>query len=130
METAVEEFLRFAGPFHRDQRVASCDTEVGGKHVKKGDFILMMLAAANRDPRQFSEPDKLDLTRTPNRHVAFGFGPHICLGAPLARLEMGIAVGSILEVTKSFRVVSQAVEWEFGFLRGPCELELELEIST
>lgn len=130
METAVEEFLRFAGPFHRDQRVASCDTEVGGKHVKKGDFILMMLAAANRDPRQFSEPDKLDLTRTPNRHVAFGFGPHICLGAPLARLEMGIAVGSILEVTKSFRVVSQADEWEFGFLRGPCELELELEIST
>lgn len=126
METAVEEFLRFAGPFHRDQRVAAMDTEVGGKQVKKGDFILMMLAAANRDPRQFPEPDKFDLARTPNRHVAFGFGPHICLGAPLARLEMGIAVGSILKATKTIRAATETVDWEFGFLRGPRELELEL----
>jgi pimeloyl-[acyl-carrier protein] synthase len=125
METAVEEFLRFGGPFHRDQRVAAIDTEVGGISIKQGDFILMMLAAANRDPQQFSEPDKFDLARAPNRHVAFGFGPHICLGAALARLETGIAVGSILKATKSFGAVSDQVDWEFGFLRGPRELELE-----
>ncbi|MCF7688131.1 MAG: cytochrome P450 [Cephaloticoccus sp.] len=126
METAVEEFLRFAGPFHRDQRVAAIDTEIGGQHVHQGDFILLLLAAANRDPRHFPDPDKFDLARTPNRHVAFGFGPHICLGAPLARLEMGIAVGSILQATKSFKVASDQIDWEFGFLRGPRELELEL----
>ena len=125
MDTAVEEFLRFAGPFHRDQRVAAVDTEVGGQQIKKGDFILMMLAAANRDPRQFPEPDTFDLARTPNRHVAFSFGPHICLGAPLARLEMSIAVGSILAATSRFQVVNESVDWEFGFLRGPRELELK-----
>lgn len=126
IETAVEEFLRFAGPFHRDQRVAAIDTEVGGKSIKTGDFILMLLAAANRDPRQFPEPDTFDITRSPNRHVAFGFGPHICLGAPLARLEMSIAVGSILAATKTIRAINETVDWEFGFLRGPRELELEL----
>ncbi len=127
MESAVEEFLRFAGPFHRDQRVVAIDTEVGSKSVRKGDFILMMLAAANRDPAQFPEPDKFDLARKPNRHVAFGFGPHICLGAPLARLEIGIAVGSILKATKTIKATDQPVDWEFGFLRGPRELELVLE---
>jgi pimeloyl-[acyl-carrier protein] synthase len=124
--TAVEKFLRFAGPFHRDQRVAAIDTEVGRKSIKMGDFILMLLAAANRDPRQFPEPDTFDITRSPNRHVAFGFGPHICLGAPLARLEMSIAVGSILAATKTIRAINETVDWEFGFLRGPRELELEL----
>jgi pimeloyl-[acyl-carrier protein] synthase len=124
--TAVEKFLRFAGPFHRDQRVAAIDTEVGRKSIKTGDFILMLLAAANRDPRQFPEPDTFDITRSPNRHVAFGFGPHICLGAPLARLEMSIAVGSILAATKTIRAINETVDWEFGFLRGPRELELEL----
>ncbi len=126
METAVEEFLRFSGPFHRDQRVASVDSEVGGQQIKKGDFILMMLAAANRDPAQFPEPDKFDITRNPNRHVAFGFGPHICLGAPLARLEMSLAINAFLKAIPSYRVTSDPIEWEFGFLRGPRELELKL----
>jgi cytochrome P450 len=68
METAIEEFLRFCGPFHRDQRVALADTAVGGTPVRAGDFLLLMLAAANRDPRRFSDPDRLDLARKPNRH--------------------------------------------------------------
>jgi len=125
METAVEEFLRFAGPFHRDQRVALTYTEIGGKPVRKGEFILLMLAAANRDPEQFPEPDTFDLARKPNRHVAFGFGPHICLGAPLARLEMAVAIGTLLASCRGWRVVSDPVQWEFGFLRGPRELALE-----
>lgn len=126
METAVEEFLRFSGPFHRDQRVASADTELHGKTIKQGDTILMMLASANRDPEQFPDPDTFDLTRTPNRHVAFGFGPHICLGAPLARLEMSIAINTFLKAISSYRVTSDPIDWEFGFLRGPRELELKL----
>jgi len=128
MPTAVEEFLRFAGPFHRDQRVVAVDTEVGGKSVRQGDTLLLMLAAANRDPRQFPASDHFDLGRTPNRHVAFGFGPHICLGAPLARLEMNLAVGSILAATKTIQSVGHPIDWEFGFLRGPRELELELVV--
>ena len=127
MDTAVEEFLRFAGPFHRDQRVASVDSGLRGKTIKQGDTILMMLASANRDPAQFPEPDTFDITRTPNRHVAFGFGPHICLGAPLARLEMSIAINTFLKTVPSYKVVSDPIDWEFGFLRGPRELELQLE---
>jgi len=126
MDSAVEEFLRFAGPFHRDQRVAAVDSELRGKAIKQGDTILMMLASANRDPAQFPEPDTFDITRTPNRHVAFGFGPHICLGAPLARLEMSITINTFFKTIPRYRVISDPIDWEFGFLRGPRELELEL----
>lgn len=125
METAVEEFLRYAGPFHRDQRVALVDTELGGKTIRQGQFILLMLAAANRDPRQFPDPEAFDLARRPNRHLTFGFGPHICLGAPLARLEMAVAVQTLLAATTDWRVANEPLEWDFGFLRGPRELTLE-----
>ncbi len=126
IDTAVEEFLRYNGPFHRDQRVASADTELHGKSIRQGDTILMMLASANRDPAQFPDPDTLDITRTPNRHLAFGFGPHICLGAPLARLEMSLAINAFLKAIPSYKVLSNPINWEFGFLRGPRELELKL----
>lgn len=122
METAVEEFLRYCGPFHRDQRVALADTEIGGQPVKQGEYILLMLAAANRDPRQFPDADTLDLARKPNRHVAFGFGPHICLGAHLARLEMAVALRTLLATPGELRLVTDPVAWDFGFLRGPREL--------
>jgi cytochrome P450 len=122
METAVEEFLRYCGPFHRDQRVCLTDTTVGGIPVAKGDFILLMLAAANRDPEQFADPDTLDLARKPNRHLAFGFGPHICLGAHLARLEMAVALGTLLATCRELRLLSEPIAWDFGFLRGPREL--------
>ncbi len=125
METAVEEFLRYCGPFHRDQRVAIVDTEIGSARIRKGDFILLLLAAANRDARQFPEPDRFDLGRIPNRHLAFGFGPHICLGAPLARLEMAIAVRTFLNETPAFRLADVPLQWEIGFLRGPLEVEIE-----
>ena len=125
METAIEEFLRYCGPFHRDQRVCLVDSEVGGKKIAKGSFILLMLAAANRDPRQFPEPDVFDLSRRPNRHLGFGFGPHICLGAHLARLEMAVALRSLLAACPELRVVDEPIEWEFGFLRGPRKLAIE-----
>lgn len=127
MDTAVEEFLRFCGPFHRDQRVALVDTAVGGKQVRAGDFLLLMLAAANRDPRQFPDPDRFDLARKPNRHLAFGFGPHVCLGSPLARLEVAAAIRSLLECAPGWRPAAAQVTWEFGFLRGPQEVQIEFD---
>lgn len=126
MESALEEFLRHSGPFHRDQRVVAIDTEIAGRPVRRGDYLLLMLAAANRDPRQFPAPDELDPARTPNRHVAFGFGPHICLGAPLARLEVAITLETLFGAARGWRVRTDPVDWEFGFLRGPRALELEL----
>lgn len=127
MESAVEEFLRYCGPFHRDQRVCLADTTIGGIAVAKGDYILLMLAAANRDPAQFANPDILDLARKPNRHLAFGFGPHICLGAHLARLEMAVALGTLLASCRELRLCSDPIAWDFGFLRGPRELVIEFK---
>ncbi len=126
METAVEEFLRYCGPFHRDQRVVRTDTTVGGKALQRGEYVLLMLAAANRDPRQFPAPDTFDLGRRPNRHLAFGFGPHICLGAHLARLEMAETIRTLLATGRELRIAGGPPEWEFGFLRGPRELTLDL----
>lgn len=127
METAVEECLRFCGPFHRDQRVALMDTEVNGRKICRGDYILMMLAAANRDPRAFPDPERFDLGRKPNRHLAFGFGPHVCLGAHLARLELGVTLRALLKAGPAWRLGPDPIEWEFGFLRGPRELVVEFQ---
>jgi cytochrome P450 len=84
---AVEELLRYDGPVKATFRWARVDTELGGTPIRAGDRLLLVLGAANRDPRKFAHPDDLDITRTPNPHVAFGHGIHVCLGAPLARLE-------------------------------------------
>ncbi len=86
--TAVEELLRYDGVVKAMLRWAKEDVEVGGKTIKEGDRILLSLFGANRDPAKFPEPDRLDIARHPNPHVAFGHGIHLCLGAPLARLEL------------------------------------------
>jgi cytochrome P450 len=83
----VEELLRFDGPVKATFRWAKKETELGGKTIHVGDRMLLVLAAANRDPTRFLDPDRLDIGRHPNPHVAFGQGIHVCLGAPLARLE-------------------------------------------
>jgi cytochrome P450 len=111
IELAVEEFLRFDTPVQRNWRAASEDFEWKGKRIKKGDLVLQMLGAANRDPAQFPDPDRLDLTRQPNPHVAFGHGIHFCLGAPLARTEGRIAFCSLLRLLPTMYVQSGQVEW-------------------
>ena len=85
--SAVEEFLRYDGPSLSVARVVAQDHEIAGKALKAGDRVFAMVSAANRDPRQFDHPQALDVGRTPNRHLTFGFGLHFCMGAPLARLE-------------------------------------------
>jgi cytochrome P450 len=87
VRSAAEELLRYDGPVKATFRWARKDTELGGKTIRAGDRMLLILAAANRDPAKYADPDRLDITRSPNPHVAFGQGIHVCLGAPLARLE-------------------------------------------
>lgn len=105
MEAAVEEFLRYDGPVERALvRWAVQDSVVDGHHIKRGDMLIGIVGSANRDPRRFVEPDKLDLQRSAQRHLAFGHGIHYCLGAPLARLEGEIALNTLLRRLPNLRL--------------------------
>ena len=105
MPVAVEELLRYDGPVEQALiRWAAEDVELGGQLIRRGDQVVVILAAADRDPAQFPEPDSLDLAREPNRHVAFGRGVHYCLGAPLARLEGEIALNTLLRRLPNLRL--------------------------
>jgi cytochrome P450 len=118
-ESAVEELLRFDSPVQGTGRVATEDIEVGGVTVEQGRVAFLLLGAANRDPAVFAEPDRLDITRKENRHVAFGFGIHFCLGAPLARMEAQVALPALLERFPNIELADEAPEWNAGLiLRG------------
>jgi hypothetical protein len=94
--TAVEELLRYDGPVQRTARIPSADVTIGSRTIAKGEMVMPFIGAADRDPVQFPEPDRLDLGRADNRHIAFGWGIHFCLGAPLARIEGQIAINTLL----------------------------------
>ena len=93
IDAAIEEALRWDGPTNGLVRVMARDVEIGGKVLKEGQRVFLMINAANRDGRVFDDPDRFDIARTPNRHMTFGQGIHICIGARLAREEGRIAVG-------------------------------------
>jgi cytochrome P450 len=95
--SAIEETLRFDGPVHWTIRVPTKPVELGGYAINPGEPILVVVAAANRDPAVFPDPDRYDVSRTGNRHIGFGHGTHFCLGAALARLETRLAVEALLE---------------------------------
>jgi len=95
IESVVEETLRFDGPVRGIGRVATEDMEMGGHRIAKGELVYLMLADANRDPERFDDPDRFDVSRTPNGHLAFGAGVTHCLGAHLARLETGIVLARL-----------------------------------
>jgi cytochrome P450 len=100
--TAVEEVLRFASPVQFDPRRAKREVELGGVRFQPDDYLLCWLGSANRDERVFERPDVFDPAREKNPHLAFGFGPHYCLGANLARLEARVALEALLAGTKGF----------------------------
>ena len=104
IETAVEELLRYHSPIQTTGRIAMEDLEICGKQISQGQFISTYIGAANRDPGQFPDPDRLDISREENRHLAFAFGPHFCLGAALARMEGQIAIGTVLRRMRQLRL--------------------------
>jgi cytochrome P450 len=96
--SAVEELLRFESPTQYTARIAPQDTELGGKQIFKKQAVFAVLGAGNRDPERFPDPDRLDITRPDNKHLAFGWGAHFCFGAPLARIEAQIAFEELLHL--------------------------------
>ena len=94
--SAVEELLRYDGPVQRTARITSTEVTIGGRTIPKGEMVMPFIGAADRDPSQFPDPDRLDLGRADNRHIAFGWGIHFCLGAPLARVEGQIAIDTLV----------------------------------
>jgi cytochrome P450 len=117
--SAVEEFLRYQGPLlTATQRWAREDVELAGQHIKRGDYVVVLLASANRDGEEFAQADKLDITRKDNHHLAFGKGIHFCLGAPLARLEGQIAIGTLLRRMPDLRLAIDLdqLQWRPGAL--------------
>jgi cytochrome P450 len=127
IDSAVEEFLRYDGPSNSIARVVAQDHEIAGKTLRAGERVFAMINAANRDPRQFADPHRLDLGRTPNRHLTFGFGIHFCLGAPLARLEAKVCLGQLAARFPGMRSGSQPPEWiDALIMRGPKRLPLIL----
>lgn len=125
--SATEEFLRYEGPFQRNRRIATRDVKIGDMTIKKDQLIMQFLGAANRDPSQFGNPDSLDLARSPNKHLAFGYGPHFCLGAPLARLEAPVAIRALLQKLPKIRLARDDLEWNSALFRGLKSLPIEFE---
>ncbi len=117
IRSAVEELLRFESPVQFTARVLKEDIEVCGQHIPKGWTVLCMLGAANRDPKQFKEPNQLNLSRLNNQHLAFSAGLHFCIGAQLARLEGQIAILNLVQRFPEMKLTGPRPEWAstFGF---------------
>lgn len=117
--SAVEELLRYDSPVQKMARIALADIDVAGKQIKRGQLVCFCFGAANRDPEQFATPQELEITRKPNRHLAFGHGLHYCVGAALARLEGQIAFDTVLRRLPKLRLGNENLEWHRNFtLRG------------
>ena len=121
---AVEECLRWDGPIILTGRVLHADVEFGGKTIPKDARVWAMLAAANRDPEVFPDPDRFDVERHPNEHLAFGGGPHYCLGAYLAKIEAQSAIGTLVRRFDDLALESERVEWGPSLFRVPGRLPL------
>jgi hypothetical protein len=109
--SAVEELLRYDGPANAQVRIVLREHELHGKRLRPGERVFILLSAANRDPRAYAEPDRVDLARNGPPHLAFGFGPHICLGFPLARLEGQIALPAVLARWPRIELGGAPLEW-------------------
>jgi hypothetical protein len=124
---AVEELLRYDGPIGAQVRIVQSERELHGKRLKAGDRVFLMMNAANRDPRAFPDPDRVDLGRHGVPHLTFGFGAHICLGFPLARLEGQVALPAVLARWKAIAIEAGPLRWvDSMVLRGVHELPIRV----
>jgi cytochrome P450 len=125
---AVEEFLRFDSPVQGLARTLTDAVEIHGRRLAAGDQVLLLFASANRDPRRVRDPDRFDVTRDPNPHLAFGFGAHFCLGASLARLEARVAFETLLARIPGYRLAAPRVErLRSGPIRGVVRLPIAFD---
>jgi len=119
LPSAREELLRWTSPVIYMRRTAKHDVELAGQKVKEGDKVVMYFGSANRDPAKFARADRLDLSRTPNEHIAFGTGPHGCLGQHIARIEIDAMLGEVLTRMKDFRLKGDPRWLPSNFISGP-----------
>ena len=127
--SAVEELLRYESPSQQTARICPADTELGGHVIKKGRAVIAVMAAGNRDPERFADPDSLDITRTDNRHLAFGWASHFCFGAALARIEGQLTFEAIARRTTNIALATdQSLTWRTNLgLRGLTALHVTFD---
>ncbi|HXD30781.1 MAG TPA: cytochrome P450 [Pyrinomonadaceae bacterium] len=126
--SAVEELLRYESPSQHTARIAPRDYEMGGQLIRKGQAVIAVMGAGNRDPERFPDPDRLDIARTDNRHLAFGWASHFCFGAPLARIEGQIALEAIVTRLPGLSLETEQLVWRDNLgLRGLTSLPVKFE---
>jgi len=126
LPSAVDELLRRHPPVLTFRRTAAHDTQLADRRIRAGDKVVVFHASANRDERAFAEPDRLDLTRTPNPHVSFGDGPHVCLGAHFARLQLRVLYGEALRAFPVLRTAGPAGRLTSNFINGLKSLPVQV----
>jgi cholest-4-en-3-one 26-monooxygenase len=124
LDTAVEELIRWASPVNYMSRTATCDVELQGQKIRAGDRVALMYGSANRDEEAFADPDRFDVRRDPNHHLAFGFGPHFCLGATLARIELRALLEVMVPRIAALELTGPVRRVRSSFLNGLKELPL------
>lgn len=125
----VDESIRWVAPVKHFMRTASQDTEIGGQEVKSGDRLMLCYPSANRDEDVFVEPDKFDITRKPNKHISFGYGPHMCLGQHVAKLEMRVLFEELIPRLKSVEIVEEPKLAQANFVGGLRNLKVNFKKS-
>lgn len=129
--SAIEELLRYESPSQHTARLAPEDLQLGGKQIRKRQAVIAVMGAANRDPERFPDPDRLDITRRDNRHVAFGWGPHFCFGAALARIEGQVAFATMLRRLPDLALEPRPLVWRTNLgLRGLTALPVSFGSAT
>jgi len=123
---AIEEVMRFESPIQRGWRLMADDAVIDGHHIQAGQLVFMMFGAANRDPSRFDDPERFDISRGSNRHLAFGYGVHFCIGAPLARLEAPIALNLLFERFPKLRLLEGIEITPSIHMRGPRTLPVSV----
>ena len=130
LPAAREELLRWTSPVIYMRRTAKHDVALNGKQIREGDKVVMYFGAANRDPAKFDRPDVLDLTRDPNDHIAFGTGPHGCLGQHIARIEIDAMLAEVLTRMDGFELAAETEWLPSNFISGPRAMPIRFRAAA